>query len=232
MPNKPLIAKRIVYIICSLIISSLLLAADCESDSSSGPTEDAPPPTSAPVPTPTTDVPLSVRSGEVHRDHWYGAAEICVASEMAQWSNAIWQDTAVTYLGATIVLGAARTDWSLSPEDLRDYREFLDGTRTFATSEWSSMFETYKRFNDTLASAIMVRSSGAVMISDFLRPDFPHAWLATYHSVLPRLQEMSNSDGRLTGTIRIPQGRDDNPVRDSLGLFKNQFYCRTAELQG
>ena len=79
------------------------------------------------------------------------------------------------------------------------------------------------------------------MIDDSVMSEFPHAWLATYHDVLPRLKDMSSTDGKFTGTIRVPQGgrdqqsRNANPVLDSfqgsLSLLKNQFYCRTAELQ-
>ena len=97
--------------------------------------------------------------------------------------------------------------------------------------ESTALSDTHRRFNETIASATRVRGSGAILVDDFLRPDFPHAWLATYHDVLPRLQDMSGPDGRLMGTIRIPQGQGDDPVRHSLGLLRDQFRCRTAELQ-
>ena len=186
---------------------------------------------STPIPTSTVDVPLSIRSGEVHRDHWYEASGRCDASEMDRWSDEVWQDTAVVYLGAAIGIGISRTDWSLSPEELQNYRDFLNGTRAFTANEWSSLFDAHKRFNDTLSTATRVLNSGALLIDDFSVPNFPHVWLATYHDVVPRLLNMSSSDGRLMGVIWIPQGPTDNPVKGSLSLFENQFYCSTAELQ-
>ena len=183
------------------------------------------------TPSPTTaDVPIGIRSGRIHRDHWYEAFERCSASAMAQWSNEIWEETAIVYMGATIHLNIQRTDWSLSPSELRNYGDFLNGVQAFPISEWSMLFDTHEEFIATLWSATGTLRSGAVLISDFLRSDFPHTWLATYHDALPGLLDMSSPDGRLMGTIAIPQGENANEVRDSLSLFRNQFYCRTADL--
>ena len=189
-------------------------------------------PTSTPPPIATPSVPLSISSGRVHRDHWYEAAERCDTSEMAEWSDEIWQDTTLVYMGATIfVSNYSPMDSSLSPEDLRTYREFMNGTRTFAANEWSSLFDTQQRLSETIARATRVLSSGSLLVDDYFTPDFPSAWLATYHEVLPLLRDMSFAEGTLTHAIEIPQGWDDNPVLSSLGLFKNQFDCQTAGLQ-
>ena len=186
--------------------------------------------TSVPVQDTKDDVPESISSGSVHRDHWYGASDRCDGTEFAHWSDQIWQETALVYLGATIASGAVLSDWNLSPEALGDYRAFLNGTHTFSASEWSSLFDSHKKFSDTLMSGTTLLSSGSVLINDYAAPDFPHLWLAKYHGVLPRLLD-TTQDGRFVGTILIPQGAIENPVSDSLSLFKNQFYCRTAELQ-
>ena len=162
---------------------------------------------------------------------WYGAGERCDNSEMARWSDETWQDTAVRYLGATILLGISGTQWSLSPRDLREYRDFLNGAYRPSTGEWSSVLDTHREFGSTLMSGTMVARSGSTLLIDSFRPDFPRAWLATYHNLLPALVEMSLPDGRLSGAISIAQGVDDNPVHGSLDLFRNQFDCRTAELQ-
>ena len=187
--------------------------------------------TSTPSPHSADAVPSSISSGRVHRDHWYAASERCDLPESAQYSDAIWQDTAVKYMGAAIHLGITNTDWIVAPGDLQDYREFLGDHRTFSPGDWSSLFDAQKRFSDTLMSATGTLNSGALLIHDFPGIDFPHAWLSTYHDTLPLLLEMSSPDGRLMGTIFVPQGVDDNPVLESLKLLQNQFYCRTAELQ-
>ena len=181
--------------------------------------------------TPTANVPPTVGPGAADRNRLRDAADRCPDHEMTRWSDEVWQDTAVVYVGAAIVIGISDTKWSLSPGEVRHYRDFLDASRAFAASEWPGLSDTHKRFNETIASATRIRSSGAILVDDFLRPDFPHAWLATYHDVLPRLKDMSGPDGRFTGTIRIPQGQGDDPVQHSLSLLQNRFRCRTAELQ-
>ena len=186
--------------------------------------------TSVPAQDTKDDIPESISSGSVHRDHWYGASDSCNDTEIAHWSDQIWQETALVYLGATIAIGAVLSDWNLSPEALGDYRAFLNGTRTFSASEWSSLFDSHKKFSDTLMSGSRILRSGSVLINDYTGPDFPHLWLAKYHGVLPMLLDTTH-DGRFVGTIWIPQGAIENPVSGSLSLFKNQFYCRTAELQ-
>ena len=170
---------------------------------------------------------------------WDGASRRCDAPTMAKWSDETWQDTAVRYLGATILLGISGTQWSLSPRELRDYGDFLNGTYRPTTGEWSSLLNTHREFSSTLMSGTMVTGSGpkiggwsTTLMVDSFRSDFPSSWLATYHSLLPALVEISLPDGRLTGVIAIPQGAEGNPVRDSLGIFRNQFDCRTAELRG
>ena len=183
-------------------------------------------PTEAPSPSETRQTPISDPSA------WYGAGERCDTSEMVGWSDETWQDTAVRYLGATILLGISGTHWSLSPQELRDYRDFLNGTYRPSTGQWSSLLDTHREFGSTLMSGTTVARSGSTLLIDSFRPDFPRAWLATYHNLLPALVEMSLPDGRLRGAISIPQGVDDNPVRGSLDFFRNQFDCRTAELQG
>ena len=197
--------------------------------------------TSLPVPTPTPDVPMSISSGEVHQDHWYKAADRCNIPDTSEWSDQIWEETTLAYIGAAMLVGIVDTEWSLSPKDLEQYREFLNGTRTFNVEEWSNLFGTHETLEKTLASAMRFRSSGTIMIDDSVIPNFPHDWLARYHVALPRLQDMSSKDGKFTGTIRVPQGgrdqrsRNANPVLDSLlgslTILKKQFYCQTTELQ-
>ena len=69
------------------------------------------------------------------------------------------------------------------------------------------------------------------MVNELGRPHFPNTWLATYHDLLPLLREMTNPAGGLWGSIVIPQGPQADQLRDTLRLFKNQFDCRTVELQ-
>ena len=183
-------------------------------------------PTNAPA-----EVPQSITLGDIHRGHWYEAADRCDEARIAEWSDEIWEDTALAYVGAAILVGIAETDWSLSPMDLQSYREFLNGSREFAAGEWSGLFDMHKKFSDTLANATNIRSSGALMVTDYFRPDFPHFWLAQYHDVVPSLRDRTFSDGRFKGTITVLQGQTADPLRDSLSLFQNQFYCRTTELQ-
>ena len=163
---------------------------------------------------------------------WDGASERCDAPGMAKWSDETWQHTAVRYLGATVLLGVSDTQWSLSLGELRDYRDFLTGDYRPTIDEWSSLLDTHRDFGSTLMSGTTVVGSGSTLMVDSFRPDFPHGWLATYHGLLPILADMSFPDGRLRGAISIPQGADNNPVRVSLDLFRNQFDCRTAGLQG
>ena len=180
---------------------------------------------------PTAEVRPATGPEEVDRNRPQDAADGCLDHEMARWSDEVWQDTAMVYVGAAILIGIADTEWSLSPGELRDYRNFLDGSGAVAAIEPTALSDTHKRFNETIARATWIRSSGAILVDDFLRADFPHAWLATYHDVLPRLKDMSGPDGRLMGTIRIPQGQGDDPVRRSLGLLQDRFRCRTNELR-
>ena len=59
--------------------------AELQRSMSASNTSQAPPPGA--VPTPDTDVPPIISSGEVHRSHWYGAADRCDTTKMAQWSE-------------------------------------------------------------------------------------------------------------------------------------------------
>ena len=172
-------------------------------------------------PTPTPD-PLA----------WDGASERCDTSAMAKWSDETWQDTAVRYLGTAILLGISGTHSSLSPRELGDYGDFLNGAYRPTIYEWSSLLDTHREFGSTLMSGTTVVGSGSTLMVDSFRSDFPRDWLATYHGLLPTLADISFPDGRLRGAIAIPQGAEGNPVRDSLGIFRNQFDCRTAELRG
>ena len=111
---------------------------------------------------------------------WNGASERCDAPAMAKWSDETWQDTAVLYLGAAILVGISGTDWSLSPRELGDYGDFLNGTHRPTTGEWSSLLNAHREFSSTLVSGTMVAGSGqskggwsTTLMVDSFRPDFP-----------------------------------------------------------
>ena len=182
--------------------------------------------TSTAKPSSGTDVPSSISS-----DQWYEASARCDEMGNVQWTDEIWQDTAPAYLGSEIVIGIANTKWSLAPDALLDYRDFLNGSRAFAVDDWSGLFATHKRFRDNIGSGTSVLASGSIIVNDLVVPSFPHAWLAEYHDAVPRLEEMSSASGELLGSIVIPQDGHDSPLKTQLGLFRNRFNCRTAELQ-
>ena len=197
-----------------------------------------PEPTSTPVtetstakPSSGTDVPSSISSGEVSSDQWYEASARCARDGSAQWTDEIWQDTALVYLGSEIVIGIANTKWSLPPDALLDYRDFLNGSGAFAVDDWSGLFATHKWFRDNIGSGTRVLASGSIIVNDLVVPSFPHAWLAEYRDAVPRLEEMSSAGGELLGSIVIPQDGHDSPLKTQLGLFRNRFNCRTAEMQ-
>ena len=85
---------------------------------------------------PTAEVRLCHRSSwsSGARNRPQDAADRCPENEMPRWSDEVWQDTAIVYVGAAILVGIADTEWSLSPRELRDYRDFLDGSGAIAAS--------------------------------------------------------------------------------------------------
>ena len=183
------------------------------------------------VPATDTDVPLVISTGEVDERHWYEATDRCDFASMAEWSGEDWEDTALTYIGAAILIEIADTEWSITSVQLRDYRDFLGGAGSLEAREWGHLFITQESFNDTLTSASSLLSRGAILVDGFGRPNFPASWLLGYHELLPGLRDISNPDGGLMGTIAVPQGPQADDLRDSLAFHENQFDCRTAELQ-
>ena len=178
------------------------------------------------------DVAPNMNFGDVQGEHWDAAADRCDFSRMEEWTDEVWNDTAWAYMGAATLVGIADTDWSIAPMELQVYREFLNGSRTFAIDEWTGLLDTHERFRKTFLNATQLGNLGsALVIHDLLMADFPHVWFAEYQEILPRIKARTTADGRFTGSISIRQGQEDNPLHEAMRIFSNQFYCRTTGLQ-
>ena len=179
-----------------------------------------------------SDVPEGVLSGEVAETRWYGAADNCDAGSLNSWSLEKWEELALVYVGAAIVIGRANTEWSVSPAELRDFRDFLNGGGPFSSGDWERLNIAEQQVYSTVATATRVKSSGAILLDESLNPSFPHGWLGRYRELIPQLQDKLGDDGILYGSLAVPQGEQAKGVRELLGAQNRVFSCRTAEMQG
>ena len=118
--------------------------------------------------------------------------------------------------------------------ELQVYREFLNGSRTFAIDEWTGLLDTHERFRKTFLNATQLGNLGsALVIHDLLMADFPHVWFAEYQEILPRIKARTTADGRFTGSISIrPRARGQSTPRGNEDIFKSVLLSnhRTTEL--
>ena len=166
----------------------------------------APTPPSAPLP-PVTD-----------------AEKRCDVQEMSRWSDDTWHDIGAAYIGATILVGIAGTDYSQTPDELESYREFLKGTRNIVENEWNALFETHVHVKQTVMNVQNIAPIKTATTVVFL-PDFPSEWVTRYQDIV-NLAGTANSKIRANEqVVSLPP----EPLRAVVGVLDNQFHCRIAE---
>ena len=97
-------------------------------------------PTATPMSALSTDTgmsePLSVRNGDIHRNHWHKAKERCDKTEYREWSALVWVDV----WGMAVDLELT-TDYEL-PEKAREVESFLNGAKLFSIGDWGMLYDT------------------------------------------------------------------------------------------